>query len=227
MRTDDASEIDPDVGARARVRPNLTFAFATSMTLTAGFLDAVGYTNLAGLYVSFMSGNSTRFGIAIVQGDHQILLPCALVIASFVGGAFLGSLVGDIIDRFKLVVILTFEIALLLSAIALSYGVDGYIGLLPVCIAMGMQNAAHESVAGVEIGKSFVTGFLFGFGKALAQSVRSQSGRTQVLVYGVSWASFLGGVTLGSLALAHLGLAAALSIACLVLGALAIGATLG
>ncbi|MGP9812566.1 YoaK family protein [Rhodopseudomonas sp. NSM] len=222
MRFDDAGGNDPRAARSLDAIPDRPFAFATVMTLTAGFLDAVGFTHLAGLYVSFMSGNSTRLGIVIAHGDQEALLPVALVISSFVLGAFLGSIVGDVVGRFRTAAILAVEIGLLVSSIALISSVDGYAGLLPVCVAMGMQNAARETVAGVEIGKGFVTGLLFGLGKALALLVRGHAGRAQVLVYGVSWASFLCGVTLGSVTLAHLGLAVALLIASTVLALLAI-----
>lgn len=36
--------------------------YTTGITLIAGYLDAVGFRSLQGLYVSFMSGNSTRLG---------------------------------------------------------------------------------------------------------------------------------------------------------------------
>ncbi|ABD04910.1 Protein of unknown function DUF1275 [Rhodopseudomonas palustris HaA2] len=226
MRVDDTDGHVPALGIRSQSRSELHLALALLMTSVAGFLDAVGFTHLAGLYVSFMSGNSTRLGIAIAQGDRQIFLPVALVIFSFVFGAFLGTLISEIVERFKCAAILAIEIGLLVSAIVLTRYVEGYLGLLPVCAAMGMQNAAHETVAGVEIGKSFVTGFLFGLGKALAQLVHGGGSRPQALVYGASWVSFLGGVTLGCLALAQFGLSIALCTACTVLAGLAIGAVL-
>ncbi|MFC0239145.1 YoaK family protein [Rhodopseudomonas telluris] len=207
-------------------RPNLSFIFAPLLTSTAGFLDAVGYTHLAGLYVSFMSGNSARLGLAIAEGDRQLLLACVLVISSFVAGAFAGSLVSDPAGRFKLTAILAMEIVLLLVAIALSRWSSSHAVMFPVCMAMGLQNAAHETVAGVEVGKSFITGFVFNFGKALAQLARGRGGVTLALAYGMSWAAFVGGVSLGSLALRHFGLTGAMSVAVGVLIAVAIGATL-
>lgn len=48
--------------------------FATFATLVAGFVDAVGYAHLGGLFLSFMSGNSTRFGLRIAQGQWSVTL---------------------------------------------------------------------------------------------------------------------------------------------------------
>lgn len=226
MRSDADRARAPGTATDAGVRSILHGVFALSLTCIAGFLDAVGYTHLAGLYVSFMSGNSTRLGIAIAEGDRQLLMPCGLVIIGFVAGAFIGSLIGDAVSRFKLTAILATEIALLLLTIALSLITGSYVALLPICVAMGIQNAAHETIAGVETGKSFVTGFLFNFGKTLSLLAQGRRGVAHVLVHGASWGAFLVGVVLGSLALSHFALTGAMSGAIGMLIVLAIGATL-
>ena len=147
-----------------------------------------------------------------------------MVIIGFVAGAFIGSLIANAVGRFRLTAILATEIALLLSTIALSLGTASYAALLPICVAMGLQNAAHETIAGAELGKSFITGFLFNLGKALAHLAQGRGGAARALAYGASWSAFLLGVVLGSLALGHSGLTGALSGAAAVLAALAIGA---
>lgn len=222
MRAKSGRQIGARTGIELATRSVLHAAVGPLLTSTAGFFDAIGYTHLAGLYVSFMSGNSTRLGVAIAQGDWQTLLPCALVIASFVAGAFVGSLISGTRRRFRLPAILTTEILLLLTAMALSSRVEGYAALLPVCIAMGIQNAGHETIVGVELGKSFITGFLFNLGKTLTQLALCRNGAAQALAYGTSWGAFLAGVILGSIALAHLGLTIAIAAACLLLGVLII-----
>lgn len=135
---DMAAALETANGAGARSM--LHGVFALSLTCMAGYLDAVGYTHLAGLYVSFMSGNSTRLGLAIAEGDRKLLVPCAVVIIGFVAGAFIGSLIANAVSRFKLTAILATEIALLLSTIALSLDTASYAALLPICVAMGIQN---------------------------------------------------------------------------------------
>ncbi|MBI5129349.1 MAG: DUF1275 domain-containing protein [Rhodopseudomonas palustris] len=226
MRSDVDKAKAPETATAPGARSILHGVFALSLTCMAGFLDAVGYTHLAGLYVSFMSGNSTRLGIAIAEGDRQFLMPCGLVIIGFIAGAFIGSWIGDAVSRFKLTAILATEIALLLLTIALSLITSSYAALLPICVAMGIQNAAHETIVGVELGKSFITGFLFNFGKALSVLAQRRGGAAQVLVFGASWSAFLVGVVLGSLALRHFGLMGAMSGAAGVLVVLAIGVTL-
>src|SRR4051812_13612693 len=62
---------------------------ASLMTAIAGFVDAVGYTATGHLYLSFMSGNSTQFGMAVARGDTLVIGWAGAVIATFVLGAFL------------------------------------------------------------------------------------------------------------------------------------------
>jgi len=38
---------------------------AIGLALLAGFIDALGYFSLGGVFVSFMSGNSTRFAVDV------------------------------------------------------------------------------------------------------------------------------------------------------------------
>jgi oxalate decarboxylase len=192
----------------------LPFIFATLITTLAGFLDAIGFTHLSGLYVSFMSGNSTGFGLAIARGNEHVIVPAAFVISSFVLGAFLGTLVGDSVSSRKVTAILSAEVCLLVLSVILTTYVNAYPALLPVCVAMGMQNAVHRNIGGADVGKSFVTGFLFGLGESLAHVVRGRSNQTQWLVYGTSWVAFVSGVVGGSVTLTRLGFTNALLVGC-------------
>ncbi|MDQ0346930.1 YoaK family protein [Ancylobacter vacuolatus] len=194
--------------------------FATFATLVAGFVDAVGYAHLGGLFLSFMSGNSTRLGIQLAQGHWPLALFTASVIAGFVAGAFLGTLITDAVGEWKLVAVLGSEVLLFALAAGLA-GLDtGRLTLLPVALAMGMQNSVHQVIAGADIGKSFVTGALFGLGQALARWAKGRGEPVEALAYAGSWASFVAGAGIGALLLAASGLVPALAAACLLLAGL-------
>src|SRR6266478_6048689 len=47
-------------------RRNITLACALSAL--AGYVDGIGFLHLGGLFVSFMSGNSTRMGVSLAEG---------------------------------------------------------------------------------------------------------------------------------------------------------------
>lgn len=198
--------------------------FATFATLVAGFVDAVGYAHLGGLFLSFMSGNSTRLGIQLAEGHWQMAFLAAAVIASFVVGAFLGTLVTDATGEWKLVAVLGGEVLFFAGAVALVVADGGRLSLLPVALAMGMQNSVHQVIAGADIGKSFVTGALFSCGQALARWARGRGRAVEALAYAGSWATFVAGAGIGALLLAAAGLVPAMAGACLLLAGLTVTA---
>jgi uncharacterized membrane protein YoaK (UPF0700 family) len=42
-------------------------ALACALSALAGYVDGIGYLHLGGLFVSFMSGNSTRMGVSLAE----------------------------------------------------------------------------------------------------------------------------------------------------------------
>src|SRR5215469_4084732 len=63
---------------------------AITLALVAGYVD--GYAlRVFGIYVSFMSGNTTMAGIESGQGHFLTALIPALAIAGFVLGSFVGN----------------------------------------------------------------------------------------------------------------------------------------
>lgn len=202
---------------RAGGRPLL---FATFATIVAGFVDAVGYAYLGGLFLSFMSGNSTRLGIQLAGGQWALALVAVAVLAGFVLGALIGTLVADAAQEWKLVAVLGSEVGLFALAVVLTAASVGKLSLLPVAVAMGMQNNVHQVIAGADIGKSFVTGALFGCGQALAHWLRGTERPSEALAYAGSWASFVAGACIGALLLAAAGLIPAMAGACLLLAVL-------
>jgi uncharacterized membrane protein YoaK (UPF0700 family) len=63
---------------------------AISLALIAGYVD--GYAlRVFGIFVSFMSGNTTLTGVSAGQGKFLTAIPPALAVFGFVGGSFVGS----------------------------------------------------------------------------------------------------------------------------------------
>lgn len=185
-------------------------AQATLMTLLAGFVDAVGYSALGHLYLSFMSGNSTQLGMAIAHRDAQVIVWAGAVIAAFVLGAFVGSLLNAAGPRTRVPPVLAAELGCLLGAWTLNGPLATNAALLLVALAMGMQNAIHRSIAGAATGKSFVTGALFGLGDALARVCLGTARPAEAGAYALSWLAFIAGVSCGAVAFATLGIGPAL-----------------
>src|SRR6202158_4361363 len=68
-------------------------ALACALSALAGYVDAIGFLHLGGLYVSFMSGNSTRMGVELAQGQWVAAAASLGLIVLFVIGAAAGSLI--------------------------------------------------------------------------------------------------------------------------------------
>jgi uncharacterized membrane protein YoaK (UPF0700 family) len=54
-------------GLILKSRRNL--ALACALSAMAGYVDGIGFLHLGGLFVSFMSGNSTRLGVSLAEGN--------------------------------------------------------------------------------------------------------------------------------------------------------------
>ena len=63
---------------------------AICLALIAGYVDAYGLIAL-GVYVSFMSGNTTQTGLLTGQGKVVAALPSALAIVFFLAGVVAGT----------------------------------------------------------------------------------------------------------------------------------------
>jgi uncharacterized membrane protein YoaK (UPF0700 family) len=193
--------------------PRAPAVFAVFVTAIAGYFDAVGYIQLGHLYVSFMSGNSTHLGMALAAGAWGDVVLAALVVGAFVLGAGLGTIVADRSEATRVGSVLLAELLVLLAAFGLALSINPDVALIGVAVAMGMQNAAHQLIAGADIGRSFITGALFSLGQALAKVFEGNKSDWRTIgVLAVSWLAFVCGVVVGSLTLATVGLQLSLTL---------------
>jgi Protein of unknown function (DUF1275) len=70
--------------------PAASLVLAGLLAALAGIVDSIGYLHLRGLFVSFMSGNSTQLAAALGQGELTGVATIAELIALFVLGAAAG-----------------------------------------------------------------------------------------------------------------------------------------
>lgn len=147
-----------------------------ALTGLAGWVDAVGFVRLGGLYPSFMSGNTTQLAIALGKLEWSSAgLPVLLVIL-FVAGAFTGALVGTLMTRWHLVCTFVLDTFLLAAALWLLLAqVHPAVALAPLPLAMGLQNATARRMNKMGVGLTFVTGTLVRLGEGLAEATVSRS----------------------------------------------------
>src|ERR1700712_887782 len=68
-------------------------ALACALSALAGYVDGIGFLYLGGLFVSFMSGNSTRMGVSLAEGHWRDAAQALGLIGLVVAGAALGGLI--------------------------------------------------------------------------------------------------------------------------------------
>jgi uncharacterized membrane protein YoaK (UPF0700 family) len=147
-------------------------ALACALSALAGYVDAIGFLHLGGLFVSFMSGNSTRMGVSLAEGQWLSALQSLGLIALFVVGAAGGSLIvlGHGANRQPWVLLAE---ALLLAAGALAYALGlSNTAVAAIVIAMGLENAVFQIRGGAGLGLTYVTGALVKVGQLAAAALR-------------------------------------------------------
>ena len=115
-------------------------ALACALSALAGYVDGIGYLHLGGLFVSFMSGNSTRMGVSLAEGHWPVAVQAFGLVVLFVVGAAGGSLIvlGHGAHRQPWVL---FVEALLLALAALLYALGfSNSAIAAIVLATGLEN---------------------------------------------------------------------------------------
>lgn len=188
-------------------------ALLLTQAALAGCVDAVGWLLLGGLFVSFMTGNSTQLAVALAGADWLwVARLCGVLLAFFVG-VFCGALVREQTD--------THHGALLFAAAALALGLTLALAtlfgattlhLLPMAFAMGLINNARRLVIGAPVGATFVTGAIVGAAQGLAQWTLGRAGPEAIAPWALSWAALTVGAVIGAALVVGLGATAGLAV---------------
>jgi uncharacterized membrane protein YoaK (UPF0700 family) len=160
-----------DRAGRAQVRS--AERLAAALALIAGFIDAYGMITY-GVFVSFMSGNTTQTGYQAAEGAFGPASLSALAILFFVVGSFAGTLLVEFAGRYARRVLYCAVAAALAAIVGLTqYGVlSGAFAIAAISVAMGVMNNALSRVGAQAISLTFVTGSLSRVGSSLALALR-------------------------------------------------------
>lgn len=178
---------------------------AVLLSALAGYVDSLGFLQLGGLFVSFMSGNSTRLAVSVSQGDWHTIGVAAVILILFVLGSAVGALVAAGEGMRSRSRVLALEAVLLAGA-----GLAALMGLSPLTVAlmvlaMGIENAVFLRDGEVGVGLTYMTGALVKLGQALASALRGGHGAAFV-PYLLLWAGLFGGAVVGAVSYGALGL---------------------
>jgi uncharacterized membrane protein YoaK (UPF0700 family) len=170
---------------------------AVALAALAGFVDATGFLSAGGYFASFMSGNTTRLGVDLVQNLAGAAMPAGLI-GGFVAGVVLGAIVAESRDGRRKTRVLALCAGLLLLAAAFD-PVSRMAFLGASVLAMGALNNVFRRNGEVAVGVTYMTGALVRFGQGLAAWLtgREINGR---LSAGSLWLGLAAGATGGALA---------------------------
>jgi len=179
-------------------------AVAMVLVAVAGWVDAAGYLQLGGLFVSFMSGNSTQLGVGLGRGQWLSAAEAGAVIGVFVLGAFVGELIAIRTGTRHRRVVLLVEAVLLTSVLILPHPPGKFsAAALPMALALGIQNAALHRVGNRKVSLTYVTGTLVRFGQQVAAQVtgRGEPGAWRSDL--AAWLAMVAGAVAGAIAFAN------------------------
>lgn len=172
---------------------------ALLLAALAGWIDALGYLRVQGLFVSFMSGNSTRAAVAVPRHDLGTIAQAGRAIVAFVAGVVAGELVAPAAGRFGRALVLALEAALLWTS-CLLWSAGGAPLATGLGLAMGLQNASVHKAGGISVALTYVTGTLVHLGRAVAAALRGAGTWRAVMPFLALWGALVAGGVGGALA---------------------------
>ncbi len=216
-----------------------SFGLALLLAGLAGWVDAAGLGSSGGVFLSFMSGNTTDLAVSVTHRDWTRVGTIAAIVGLFVVGVAIGEIVEPRAGRRGQSVVLAIE------ALALGFGaalhwpglavpapywpgvtVPALVALYPLAFAMGMQNATMHRAGGIGIGLTYVTGTLVQIGRSLAGAIGGEGDSRKLGEYAALWLSLAVGAGLGGLVLS-LSTLGALCVAAAAAGSLAVATASG
>ena len=194
-------------GAPAMLDSRRNISLACALSALAGYIDGIGFIHLGGLFVSFMSGNSTRLGVSHVEANWSSAATALGLVVLFVAGAAAGSLIVLGRGLYRQAWILLAE-ALLLAAAALFHQFGhSPPAIAAIVLAMGLENAVFQIEGGAGLGLTYVTGALVKVGQLIATALTGGS-RWGWVPNLLLWAALVAGSACGALAYHWINLAA-------------------
>lgn len=148
---------------------------AIAAAALAGYVDAAGFLSANRYFVSFMSGNTTRLGVDLIENPQTAFVP-ALLILGFVSGVFGGALLAAKAGRQRKFAVLLL-VAGLLGAAAVAASVEAVATAMACMVfAMGALNNTFQRDGEVSVGLTYMTGALVRFAQGLAAKVLGNGG---------------------------------------------------
>lgn len=187
-------------------------ALAAAYAFVAGFVDSVGFVFLGGVFLSFMSGNTTRAATSLIDHDLDLAALAAGCLVFFLLGVMQGALVRRLarqrvaLGYVRDIVVLNTDVMFVIASALILAG-HPHAGIVFVSLGIGSMNSIFERDGEVAIPLTYMTGTLVKMGQRFVDAFFGGSHRIW-LGHLIMWASLTGGAVAGALVYAHLGIAA-------------------
>jgi uncharacterized membrane protein YoaK (UPF0700 family) len=204
-----------------------------ALTFVTGVVDAASYLKFGHVFVANMTGNIVFLGFALAGAQGLSAITSMVALGSFLVGAFAGGYIGvrnasnrGHILRAASTTQLTLVAIALILALVVSEPLDSasrYALLVPMALAMGVQNAAAQRIAVPELTTTVLTRTVTGIASeaGFIGGPGSKFGRR-----GLAVAAMLLGALIGAVLVLNVAIAAAFAVAGAIVLAVAIAAHL-
>jgi len=175
------------------------YAATLFLACLAGWVDAVSFVRWNGLYVSFMSGNTTSFAVSTILHRWSEAGRRVSVLAAFVVGVVCGELFGRWAQRKRFNFVALAEASLLAVSAMIAHTTASAM-LVPVllALAMGVQNTVLRRAAGFSIALTYITGTMVRFGRAVVSAICRDTSWKHAILYAGVWLAFVCGALAGA-----------------------------
>jgi uncharacterized membrane protein YoaK (UPF0700 family) len=161
----------------------------------AGLVDATGFVVAGGYFTSFMSGNTTRMGVELVERPALALAPLGLI-GCFLAGVISGAIIGRRFKGRHKRVLLGLVAALLGTGAAVLTAGQPIPFLALSATAMGLANNVYARAGAVTVGVTYMTGALVRFGQGVAARMAGEP-LVSSRGYGLLWSTLALGAASG------------------------------
>jgi uncharacterized membrane protein YoaK (UPF0700 family) len=191
--------------------PSLAVALrrVIALSLVAGYVEVIGYTDVGGIYPAIMTGNTVQFGLTLATAQWERFALLAFAIGLF----FVASIISALIRRrlkhppYELIIMAaTLAVA---DFIRLDPALRIAVELPLLALAMAMQGETISRFGGVSLQTIVVTNNMVKFSDALVGRylVKPTAGSTvakhpdlkEVLMPGLAWLSYSIGASAGAI----------------------------
>lgn len=183
---------------------------AASFAFIAGFVDSIGFLFLGGVFLSFMSGNTTRIATAMVDGNADLALLAGSAVLFFLLGVMEGALVRRVAqrrvprDRVREVVMLNMCMLFTIASVLVLFDAPR-LAIIASSLGIGAMNSIFEREGEVSIPLTYMTGTLVKMGQRFVDAFFGGS-HSAWLAHLRMWAGLSLGAFTGAVVYRYLGL---------------------